>query len=140
MDHRQHSTGRGWLMICDRVIVGIILFQITMASQLAFLKAYKRSALIAPLIAATVWFSYLYNKTYRPLMKHIALRSLKQAEHSNLGRSVQEELSDNPWADERQSRRRESQTVDEARESGLRFVNPSMVAPYVALIRFAFKS
>lgn len=129
MDHRQHSTGRGWLMICDRVIVGMLLFQLTMAGQLGLLKAYYRALMILPLILATLWFSYIYSRTYRPLMKHIALRSLKQAEHSTIGRSFQEEELDNPWVDDWQPRRRRSQTLDEARERGLRFINPSLIVP-----------
>lgn len=125
MDHRQHSTGKGWMMMCDRVIVGMVLFQLTTAGQLALQRAFSRSALIAPLVFATVWFGYVYSRTYRPLMKFIALRSLRRAEHSDLGRAVQEdqyspELRAHPGLGSRQ-------TVDEARESGLRFINPSLI-------------
>jgi hypothetical protein len=127
MEHRQHSTGKGWMMMCDRVIVGAVLFQLTLAGQLALRKAIKRAVLIAPLVIGTLWFAYIYGRTYRPLMKFIALKSLRHAEHSDLGRDVQEE-SVSPEAqngDTIVSR----QTVDEARESGLRFEHPSLVLP-----------
>lgn len=126
MDHHQHSTGRGWMMICDRVIVGTIFFQVTMASQLLFKQAYYRSGLVVPLILATIWFSYRYSRTYRPLMKFIALKSLKIAEHSNLSRVLQEQDS---LAATARLHRPNLQTVDEVRERGLRFVNPSLILP-----------
>lgn len=127
MEHRQHSTGKGWMMMCDRVIVGTVLFQITMAGQLASRKAVKRSILIAPLIIGTLWFGYVYSRTYRPLMKFIALRSLRRAEHSDLGRAVQEEAL-SP-GQQRQRVPISRQTLDEARESGARFESPSLVVP-----------
>jgi hypothetical protein len=127
MDHRQHSTGKGWVMMCDRVTVGMVLFQLTTAGQLALKSAYKRSVLIFPLVLATLWFSYFYSRTYKPLMTFIALRSLRNAEHSDLGRGVQEEAfslqGQNRWG------MRNRQTVDEARESGSRFINPNLVMP-----------
>ncbi|KAL1595706.1 hypothetical protein SLS60_009395 [Paraconiothyrium brasiliense] len=116
MEHRQHSTGKGWMMMCDRVIVGLVLFQITLAGQLALKTAFKRALLIAPLAVGTLWFAYVYSKTYRPLMKFIALRSLKRAKQSDLGRGVQEEATS-----------QEHQTVDEAREREMRFAHPSLI-------------
>lgn len=116
MEHRQHSTGKGWIMMCDRVIVGLVLFQLTLAGQLALRNAFKRAVLMAPLAIGTLWFAYKYSRTYRPLMKFIALRSLKRAEHSDLGRGVQEEAAEEGH-----------QTVDEAREKEMRFEHPSLI-------------
>ncbi|KAK5276515.1 hypothetical protein LTR16_011081, partial [Cryomyces antarcticus] len=130
MDHRQHSTGRGWTMICDRVIVGLIVFQLTTAGQLALKGAVKRSVLIVPLLIATVWFSIVYSRTYKPLMKYIALRSVRKAEHSDLGHADEDAPADADLADRRyNSETRNGQTVDESRERGLRFINPSLIAP-----------
>ncbi|KAF2842690.1 DUF221-domain-containing protein, partial [Patellaria atrata CBS 101060] len=131
MDHRQHSTGRGWMMICDRIIVGTVLFQLTTAGQLALKLAIKRSILIVPLIGATLWFSYVYSRTYRPLMKFIALKSIRRAEHGDVTLVTSHEEQD---ANDDSLRRYESnthsrQTLDETRESGLRFVNPSLICP-----------
>ncbi|KAF1845818.1 DUF221-domain-containing protein [Cucurbitaria berberidis CBS 394.84] len=127
MEHRQHSTGRGWTMMCDRVIVGVVLFQITVAGELALKKAFKRAIIVAPLIIGTLWFLFVFSRTYRPLMKFIALRSLRNPEQSDLGRDIQEEAV----ASGREGRRMRGGrlTVDEARESGLRFANPSLIMP-----------
>jgi hypothetical protein len=125
MEHRQHSTGKGWLMMCDRVIVGVVLFQVTMAGQLALKQKFARASFIAPLVIGTIWFGYIYSRTYRPLMKFIALRSLRKAEHSDLGRAVQEDAVGPGGQQPRHMR----QTLDEARESGLRFESPSLILP-----------
>ncbi|KAH6612707.1 hypothetical protein C7974DRAFT_369744 [Boeremia exigua] len=119
MEHRQHSTGRGWTMMCDRVIMGVVLFQGTVAGQLALKKAFKRAILVAPLAICTVWFLFVYARTYRPLMKFIALRSLRDPERSDLGRDVQEEA----LHPEHGGRRRPAGrlTLDEARERGMKF-------------------
>ncbi|KAF1942686.1 DUF221-domain-containing protein [Clathrospora elynae] len=126
MEHRQHSTGRGWTMMCDRVIVGVVLFQITVAGQLALKKAFKRAVLVAPLVFGTLWFLYVFSRTYRPLMKFIALRSLRNPEQSDLSCNVQEEAV----AIGQEGRRMAGRlTLDEVRERGLRFENPSLVMP-----------
>ena len=127
MEHRQHSTGKGWMMMCDRVIVGAVLFQLTLAGQLALRKAFKRAVLIAPLVIGTLWFAYIYSRSYRPLMEFIALKSLRRAEHSDLGRDVQEEGISSGARNGNISVGR--QTLDEAREKGLRFEHPSLVMP-----------
>jgi calcium permeable stress-gated cation channel len=114
-------------MMCDRVIVGVVLFQVTMAGQLALKQAFKRAVIIAPLVFGTLWFGYVYARTYRPLMKFIALRSLRRTEHSDLGRAVQEEAF-SPGQERRQARFGR-QTLDEARESGARFEAPGLVLP-----------
>lgn len=76
MDHQQHSTGRAWPMICNRVLVGLVLFQLAVIGVLALRKAVTRSLLVVPLLAATVWFSYFFSSNYEPLMKFIALKSI----------------------------------------------------------------
>ncbi|KAI5285072.1 hypothetical protein KEM54_000851 [Ascosphaera aggregata] len=76
MDHTQHSTGRAWPMICSRIIMGLIMFQLTTIGSLALRTAITRSILIVPLLFATVWFWYFFARTYDPLMKFIALRSI----------------------------------------------------------------
>lgn len=127
MEHRQHSTGRGWTMMCDRVIIGVVLFQATVAGQLALKKAFKRAIFVAPLAIGTIWFLFVYARTYRPLMKFIALRSLRDPERSDLGRGIQEEAI---HAEHHGRRRPEGRlTLDEARESGLKFEIPSLVMP-----------
>ncbi|KAF2854770.1 DUF221-domain-containing protein [Plenodomus tracheiphilus IPT5] len=121
MEHRQHSTGRGWTMMCDRTIVGVVLFQVTVAGQLALKKAFKRAVLIVPLVFCTLWFFFVFARTYRPLMKFIALRSLRNPEPSNLGRDIQEEsiVSGREGSSATTGRL----TLDEAREKGSGYRN-----------------
>ncbi|KAE8152417.1 glycogen debranching enzyme [Aspergillus avenaceus] len=76
MDHQQHSTGRAWPMICSRVLVGLMIFQVAMIGVLALRTAITRSLILVPLLGATVWFSYFFSRSYEPLMKFIALKSI----------------------------------------------------------------
>lgn len=149
-------------MICDRIFVGLVFFQLTTAGQLLLKQAVTRSVLMVPLVIATVWFSIVYSRTYKPLMRFIALRSVKTAQghdavtgryRDSPAESDGEELggtdeeinsAENVWAstvppalmgdgDLRRVRYdRETSAgryVDESKESGVRFVNPSLVAP-----------
>lgn len=123
MDHSQHSTGKSWNIICDRVLVGLIIFQISMAGQLALRAAIKRSFLIIPLVAGTLWFSYVYNQSYKPLMTYIALKSIRKAEHADrVG-------AERRYSWETRDRIGGRMTVDETRETGLRFIHPNLIAP-----------
>ena len=120
MDHRQHSTGRAWPMISNRVFVGLVVFQIAMSGWLALRQAFICALTIAPLLAGTIWFNLYFQRTFDPLMKFIALRSLGRDDMLHLPR-----LSDNRW--DRETDR--GRTVDTDPETGLRYVNPSLVAP-----------
>ncbi|KAK4226820.1 hypothetical protein QBC38DRAFT_479443 [Podospora fimiseda] len=134
MDQPQHATGGAWRMICYRIVLGLMVFQLTMSGYLALRKAFTVALLVIPLAVVTMWYSWSFKKHFEPLTKFISLRSIKRkASRSRtdvvtvgLPRSgtVTEEDVDEPRA----SRRRGS-TVDEDKEKGLRFVNPSMVVP-----------
>ncbi|KAJ5104160.1 hypothetical protein N7532_004689 [Penicillium argentinense] len=76
MDHQQHSTGRAWPMICNRVFVGLVVYQLATIGVLALRKEITRPLLLVPLLGFTVWFSYWFARTYEPLMKFIALKSI----------------------------------------------------------------
>ncbi|KAL8944519.1 MAG: hypothetical protein Q9216_000429 [Gyalolechia sp. 2 TL-2023] len=120
MDHRQHSTGQAWLIICNCVVIGLIVFEVAMAGLLALRTAFYRSILIIPLLAGTIWFSVFFRRTFDPLMKFIALRSLH---------------SEAPFGDHSPGESRYAQetdrgrAVDEDDETGLRYINPNLVIP-----------
>ncbi|KZZ95679.1 hypothetical protein AAP_01355 [Ascosphaera apis ARSEF 7405] len=104
MDHSQHSTGRAWPMVCSRIIMGLIMFQLTTIGSLALRTAITRSILILPLLFATVWFWYFFARTYDPLMKFIALRSIDRAQppvrdDSSTGSSAEDHDGNDPLAD-----------------------------------------
>ena len=125
MDHRQHSTGRAWPMICQRVFVGLIVFQIAMSGVLALRTAFSASLSVLPLLVATVWFSFYFSKSYQPLMQFIALRSIDR-------QPPEPEIPVSPGAtwdrDTEQGR-----TVDTSDETGMRYINPNLTMPLEAL-------
>lgn len=128
MDHRQHSTGRAWVMICRRMITGLLLFQATTAGQLLLKLAFKRAFAIVPLIVGTLWFNYVYGQSYDPLMQFIALRSIERKPTINA-----EEVDPDGWGETARLRyeaeSHPGHTVDNSDETGKRFINPSLVAP-----------
>lgn len=125
MDHPQHATGRAWTMICYRVIIGLGVFQLTMAGVIALRGEFTPSALVVPLIGFTIWFSYFYGQTYEPLTKYIALRSIRREDDPDVNIADEDIGIALPPG----HIRRRSSTVDEEREKGQKFVNPSLVVP-----------
>lgn len=70
----------------------------------------------------TLWFSYVYTKHYKPLMKFIALRSIRRAEQAtqNSSRLLMEQ----------RLRAMDSEEITEAMvDAEYRYVNPSLIAP-----------
>ncbi|KAF2149830.1 DUF221-domain-containing protein [Myriangium duriaei CBS 260.36] len=129
MDQRQHSTGRSWIMMCDRILVGLIVFQLTVGGQVLLKNIDARGALLLPLLIGTIWFSYAYNKTYRPLMRFIALKSVRRTEHLDFpsftdSEEIPEDMA--RWRDVSETR---SRNTDHSREEKMRFINPNLVIP-----------
>ncbi|ERF76554.1 hypothetical protein EPUS_05827 [Endocarpon pusillum Z07020] len=120
MDHRQHSTGRAWPMICNRVFVGLALFQIAMSGWLALRQAFICAVVIAPLFVGTIWYIIYFQRTFDPLMKFIALRSIGRDDLISLPTPPETRWDrDTDWG----------RTVDTDPETGLRYINPSLVQP-----------
>ena len=124
MDHRQHSTGRAWPMICNRIILGLVIFQIAMTGYIALKQAYTASLLLAPLIVATIWFTIYFQRTFDPLMRFIALRSIDKVMTPRLPTPAE-----SSWDRDTDQGR----TVDTRPETGLRYMNPNLVSPLETL-------
>ncbi|RVX68889.1 hypothetical protein B0A52_07544 [Exophiala mesophila] len=124
MEHRQHSTGRAWPMICNRIITGIVLFQVAMTGILALRGALTASLFLAPLLFATIWFTIYFSRTYYPLMRFIALRSIDRVTTPDLPSPA--ESSWNRDTDR-------GRFVDTDPETGLRYINPNLVSPLETL-------
>ena len=116
MDHRNFSTGRAWPMICNRITVGLIFFQIAMGGQLVLSGAWRRSLLVVPLFIGTIWFAVFYGRTFEPLTKFIALRSLHETHDEAMS------LSGSRY--EERSSQRAARTEDDL---STKFINPSLV-------------
>ena len=100
--------------------MGLGVFQLAMAGVLALKLAIKRSVLIVPLLLGTIWFSYFFRRTYEPLLKFIAIRSLHQETGPDgvpRGESRYDSETNHGWA------------VDQDEEIGLKFINPSLIIP-----------
>ncbi|KAI8952085.1 DUF221-domain-containing protein [Xylaria longipes] len=123
MDQPQHATGGAWPMICRRIILGLISFHVVMLAVLVLRKAFFEAVLIAPLVVLTLWYNYYFHKQFIPLTKFIALRSIKR--DSDPG--AQSNPDRNEAGPTRLARR--MSTIDEDREKGLSFINPSLIAP-----------
>ncbi|CEP61437.1 Csc1p LALA0_S03e02850g [Lachancea lanzarotensis] len=83
-DHLPHSTGKVWPLIFRRVILGLLLFQLTMAGTLAgFQGGWILSCFLAPLPLITLSFLWDFEKNYLPLSNFIALSSIRENERDN---------------------------------------------------------
>ncbi|RKF81917.1 Calcium permeable stress-gated cation channel 1 [Golovinomyces cichoracearum] len=125
MDHPQHATGGAWPMICYRILLGLGVFQIVMAGIIALKNQIYAAGLVVPLIPFTIWYSYYFARTYHPLMKFIALGSIRGKECIDLGNSGEGNEIYNSIDD----RHGGFKTIDEDREEGLLFVNPNFTMP-----------
>ncbi|PSR80215.1 hypothetical protein BD289DRAFT_71510 [Coniella lustricola] len=151
MEQPQHATGGAWRIICYRIVLGLIVFQITMAGYLVLQSAFFASSLVIPLSIGTVWYSYAWKRRFEPLTKYIALRSIRRHPergadaHSNDGGTtpgtaspdqqveedslIHDEIFGGPGRHPIEALRRRRSTVDEDREKGARFINPSYLVP-----------
>ncbi|KAK3355496.1 hypothetical protein B0H65DRAFT_49641 [Neurospora tetraspora] len=127
MEQPLHATGAAWNMICYRIMLGLLVFQLTMSGYLALRKAFTVALLISPLLIITVWYGYWFRRHFEPLTKFIALRSIKRGEDRG-GNAILDEDLDGEGEETRERIRRGS-TVDEDKEKGAKFVNPNLVKP-----------
>lgn len=83
-DHLPHSTGKVWPLIYRRIIVGLLLFQLTMAGTLAgFEGGWVLSTWLFPVSIITLSFLWDFEKNYMPLAQYIALSSIREHERDN---------------------------------------------------------
>lgn len=134
MDQPQHATGGAWRIICYRIVIGLLVFEVVMVGQIASLAAFVQSVAVFPLIPFTIWYSYYFKRRFEPLTKYIALRAMipKYGSDDDGGEeAVEDEYEDD--SDTRHSRSqillRRGSTLDELKEKGLTFVNPSLIVP-----------
>ena len=108
MDHHRCSTGKAWPMIVYRVVVGLVVFQLTMAGWLVMRQAFTCAGLLIPLLGFTLWSLWHYNHQYLPANNQIALKSIRPHRNdlAGIGRTLEEE-----------------------REERQPFINPSLVLP-----------
>lgn len=83
-DHLPHSTGKVWPLIYRRIILGLLLSQLTMAGTLAgFEGGWVLSSWLLPLPFITLSFLWDFETNYLPLSQYIALSSIREHERDN---------------------------------------------------------
>ncbi|KAK0391457.1 hypothetical protein NLU13_0958 [Sarocladium strictum] len=127
MDQPQHATGGAWRIICYRLLVGVIVFEIVMIGSIASKQAIVPSIAILPLLPLTVWYSYYFKRRFEPLTKYIALRAIRADEDPEDAAALDDDFEAESVGRPSQGLLRRGSTIDEHREKGLMFVNPSMV-------------
>ncbi|KAH7198223.1 uncharacterized protein B0J16DRAFT_352885 [Fusarium flagelliforme] len=129
MDQPQHATGGAWRIICYRIIVGLLVFELVMVGRIAAAQGFIQSVSILPLIPFSIWYSYYIKRRYEPLTKYIALRAIRADEDSDDAAAMDDAFEDENAARPSQTLLRRGSTLDEYKEKGMQFNNPSLVAP-----------
>jgi hypothetical protein len=102
MDHPQHSTGKIWQIIYNRIILGLVVFQFTMIGTLSTQKVPLPTAFITPLPFLTIYIAQKFWHQFSPLSAFIALRAIERSRSDSTT----------------------SQTVDEGREEHAEYGHP----------------
>ncbi|KAH9994169.1 DUF221-domain-containing protein [Xylariaceae sp. FL0662B] len=124
MDQPQHATGGAWSMVCGRIVVGLVAFQVIMIAFLVLRGDYFAATFIAPLLVLTFWYNYYSRQRYTPLLRFIALRSIKRSSDPGSESRPDEDLRQ---VSQQTRLTRRMSTIDEDREKGMKFVNPSLL-------------
>jgi hypothetical protein len=129
MDQPQHATGGAWRIICYRIVIGLLVFEVVMFGQIAALTAFVQSVAIFPLIPFTIWYSYYFKRRFEPLTRYIALRAIQSIEEGDNEQALDDEFEGQQSPRPTRSLLRRGSTLDEDREKGMTFVNPSFTVP-----------
>ncbi|GKT40593.1 calcium permeable stress-gated cation channel 1 [Colletotrichum spaethianum] len=125
MDQPQHATGGAWRIISYRVILGLFVTQVVMSSIMALELGFVQSVTVLPLIAFTVWYSVYFKRRFDPLTRYISLRSIRAVNDPD-DAAVLDEDFEGPRPSQGLLRR--GSTIDEDKEKGMTFVNPSLTS------------
>ncbi|KAF5540290.1 hypothetical protein FMEXI_8564 [Fusarium mexicanum] len=129
MDQPQHATGGAWRIISYRIIIGLLVLEVVMVGRIATSKAFIQSVCILPLLPLTIWYSYYIKQRFEPLTKYIALRAVRADEDPDDAAALDDAFENEDRPRPSQAILRRGSTLDEYKEKGLQFVNPSLVAP-----------
>ncbi|KAK6459247.1 uncharacterized protein RJT20DRAFT_14503 [Scheffersomyces xylosifermentans] len=133
--HPPHSTGKVWPLVFRRVIMGLLIFQLTMVGTLALQEAYICASFLAPLPFITFFFLWSFQKNYIPLSIFIALRSI---ENNHLPGHDEESFIDTSGSNSTEEPDH-NKTLDERRELNTTFEFPNLLdnldGPLIAIDR-----
>ncbi|WYZ42392.1 hypothetical protein EsH8_VI_000091 [Colletotrichum jinshuiense] len=123
MDQPQHATGGAWRIISYRIILSLFVSQVVLSSIMALRQGFIQSVLVLPLIALTTWYSFYFSRRFEPLTRYISLRSIRVGTETDENAVLDEDF-DGPRPSQGLLRR--GSTIDEDKEKGLKFGNPSL--------------
>ncbi|KAF5132035.1 hypothetical protein DV495_001744 [Geotrichum candidum] len=141
--HPQHSTGRAWIIIVRRFMIGMLLFHITMTGILALHQAFFLATVLAPLPIVTLYYWHNFEDDYVPLSSFIALTAIvtrgsggTNTPYTDEENSVSSMPPTDLTADVRLLAGPDStdaavprHTLDEQRERNQQYINPNMTVP-----------
>ncbi|QPG75058.1 hypothetical protein FOA43_002398 [Brettanomyces nanus] len=113
--HPQHSTGQVMPIIFRRVILGLLLFQLTVAGSLVLSNAWFFSVCLTPLPFITLTYLWYFQKNYQPLSYFIALRAIERSDEEVEGSESHSEIA------------QKSSTIDERRELNQTYEYPNLI-------------
>lgn len=120
--HPPHNTGKVWPLVVRRVIMGLLIFHMTMFGTLASEKAFACASFLIPLPLFTLAILWNFHKHYIPLSSFIALRSIENNELPFHG-----DEEENLFSARTNSTNRE-QTLDERREINQTYDYPDLIS------------
>lgn len=78
------SRGQAWPITFNRLVLGVILFQIFMAGVFSLSQSFSLSALMAPLLGFTVWWAWYMDKEFTPLSQYVNLDSVFEVQRGGV--------------------------------------------------------
>lgn len=76
--HSYEVAGRMWPMVFSRIIIGLIIFELTSAGLFILNKSYPLAALCVPLIFLTVAYKIVMDKAYQRSTQFLPLQLLSE--------------------------------------------------------------
>ncbi|KAH3665896.1 hypothetical protein OGAPHI_004085 [Ogataea philodendri] len=126
--HPQHSTGQVMPIIFRRVVLGLLLFQLTVAGSLALNNAYILAMCLIPLPFLTILYSWNFERNYLPLSFYIALRAIDKEPTVEPNSQISSgNLSGHVLANGVSLSSLRSSTIDERREFNQTYEYPHLV-------------
>ncbi|TDZ13735.1 Calcium permeable stress-gated cation channel 1 [Colletotrichum spinosum] len=125
MDQPQHATGGAWRLIAYRIILGLVVSEVILSSFMAVQTGWVQSILVLPLIVFTIWYSFYFARRFEPLTRVISLRSIRSQADADEVAVVDEDFEGPRPA---QGLLRRGSTIDEDKEKGKKFINPSLTS------------
>ncbi|OZJ03881.1 hypothetical protein BZG36_03954 [Bifiguratus adelaidae] len=75
--HPYESSGRAWPLVFSRIMVGMVIYHLTMTGLFLLRKEFVLGAFCLPLVGITYLYKYLMNTAYRDSSRYLPLEMLR---------------------------------------------------------------